>query len=93
MVGQCGLLLQKIDGKLEIEVGYHIIQKYWGMGYAPEAAKLFVDFALENQLAQNVIAIIDVKNEKSIRVAEKLNMKFDRNSNWMGEDVKVYTSL
>lgn len=93
MVGQCGLLSEKIDGKLEIEVGYHIIQKYWGMGYAPEAAKLFVDFALENQLAQNVIAIIDVRNEKSIRVAEKLNMKFDRNSNWMGEDVKIYRSL
>jgi RimJ/RimL family protein N-acetyltransferase len=93
MVGQCGLLLRKIDGKLEIEVGYHILKKYWGMGYAPEAAKLFVDFALENQLAQNVIAIIHEKNEKSIRVAEKIEMKLDRETEWMGERVKVYKSL
>lgn len=93
LVGQCGLLLQKIDGKLEIEVGYHILKKYWGMGYAPEAAKLFVDFAIENQLAQNVIAIINVKNEKSIRVAEKIEMKLNRETEWMGEKVKVYKSL
>jgi RimJ/RimL family protein N-acetyltransferase len=63
------------------------------MGYAPEAAKLFLDFALENQLAQNVIAIINVKNEKSIRVAEKIEMKLDRETEWMGERVKVYKSL
>ena len=93
LVGQCGLLVQKIDGKLEIEVGYHILKKYWGMGYAPEAAKLFIDFALENQLAQNVIAIIHEKNEKSIRVAEKIEMKLDRETEWMGERVKVYKSL
>ena len=93
MVGQCGLLLQKIGGKLEIEVGYHILKKYWGMGYAPEAAKLFVDFAIENQLAQTVIAIINVKNDKSIRVADKIGMQFDRETEWMGERVKVYKSL
>ena len=79
--------------KLEIEVGYHILKRYWGMGYAPEAAKLFLDFAIENQLAQNVIAIINVKNEKSIRVAEKIEMKLDRETEWMGERVKVYKSL
>jgi len=92
MVGQCGLLLQKVDNKFEIEVGYHFIQKYWGMGYATEAAQLFLDFAIENQLAQSVIAIIHTNNMKSIRVAEKLNMKFDFETELHGETVKVYRS-
>lgn len=92
MVGQCGLLLQKIDNKLEIEVGYHVIKKYWGMGYATEAAQLFVDFAVENQLAQSVIAIIHPNNSNSIRVAEKINMKFDFETEFNSETNKVYRS-
>jgi RimJ/RimL family protein N-acetyltransferase len=84
--------LQKIDNKLEIEVGYHLIKKFWGMGYASEAAQLFVDFAIENQLAQSVIAIIHPNNVKSIHVAEKLNMKFDFETEFHGETVKVYRS-
>lgn len=92
MVGQCGLLLQKIDNKLEIEVGYHVIKKYWGMGYATESAQLFVDFAIENQLAQSVIAIIHPNNLKSIRVTEKINMKFDLDTQWQEEPVKIFRS-
>lgn len=92
MVGQCGLLLQKIDNKLEIEVGYHVIKKYWGMGYAVESAQLFVDFAIENQLAQSVIAMIHPNNLKSIRVAEKINMKYDFETEFNDETVKVYRS-
>ena len=37
-VGLCGLLAQEVDGKIEIEVGYHFFKKYWGKGFAPEAA-------------------------------------------------------
>ena len=85
-------MLQKIDNKLEIEVGYHVIKKYWGMGYATEAAQLFVDFAIENQLAQSVIAIIHPNNLKSIRVAEKINMKFDMDTQWQEEPVKIFRS-
>ncbi len=92
MVCQCDLLLQKIENKLEIEVGYHVIQKYWGMGYATEAAQLFLDFAIENKLAQSVIAIIHPNNLKSIRVAEKINMKFDFETQLNDETVKVYRS-
>ncbi|MCX8482139.1 MAG: GNAT family N-acetyltransferase, partial [Crocinitomicaceae bacterium] len=63
-----------------------------GMGYASEAAQLFVDFAIENQLAQSVITIIHPNNVKSVRVAEKLNMKFDFDTEFHGEPAKVYRS-
>ncbi|HEV7348841.1 GNAT family N-acetyltransferase [Telluribacter sp.] len=43
-VGQGGLLMQEVDGLRETEVGYHVFKKYWGQGYAPEAARLFIKY-------------------------------------------------
>ena len=54
-IGQCGLLKQEVDGKDELEVGYHIFRKYWGQGFAPEAAKMFIDYAFTNNLAYSII--------------------------------------
>src|SRR4249919_3241675 len=34
-IGQCGLILQEVDGQPEIEVGYHVFKKHWGKRYAP----------------------------------------------------------
>ena len=74
-IGQCGIIKQEVDGQFEIEVGYHIFKKYWGQGYAPEAAQLFINYAFQNNLADSVISIIDVRNIKSQRVAYKNGLK------------------
>ena len=57
-IGMCGLLTQEINGKAEIEVGYHLLKKYRGQRYASEAAGLFVDYAFENEISDSVISII-----------------------------------
>jgi len=90
LIGQCGLLLQEVDGIQELEVGYHIIRKYWGNGYAPEAARLFLDFAVEHDLADSVISIIDIRNDKSMRVAEKNGLSRDKQTRWLDKDVFIY---
>ena len=92
-VGQCGLIEQEVDGQKELEVGYHIFKKYWGNGYAPEAAKMFIDYALNNGLAESVISIIDVRNVKSQRVAEKNGLIRDKQTNWKGLDVFIYRTV
>jgi len=89
-IGQCGLVTQEVDGKTEIEVGYHILKQYWGQGYAPEAAKLFIDYAFKNNLTQSVISIIDKRNFKSQRVAEKNGLKIEKEIKWSGMDVYIY---
>jgi ribosomal-protein-alanine N-acetyltransferase len=89
-IGQCGLLAQEIDEKKEIEVGYHLLKKYWGQGYAPEAARLFIAYAFKNKLANSVISIIDVKNFNSQRVAEKNALKRERQLEWCESDVFIY---
>ena len=89
-IGQCGLLTQEIDNKIEIEIGYHIIPDYWGMGYATEAAMKFRDYAFERDLCDSLISIIDVRNVVSQKVAEKNGMKKTKQVNYYNLDVYVY---
>jgi hypothetical protein len=51
------------------------MKKYRRQGYAPEAAKLFFDYALRNYLTISMISIIDIRNIKSQRVAEKNGLR------------------
>ena len=90
-IGLCGLLTQEIDGEKEIEVGYHIMKKYWGKGYATEAAKLFIDYAFENDLALSIVSVLDVDNIRSQRVAEKNGLTVHKKTKWLDdEDVYIY---
>ncbi len=74
-IGQCGLLQQEINGRLEIEVGYHLIRRFWGMGYATEAAQMFRDYGFENSAVKSLISIIHPLNEPSQKVAMRNGMK------------------
>lgn len=89
-IGQCGLLEQEVDGKKELEVGYHIFKKYWGRGYAPEAAKLFLNYAFLNDLADSVISIIHHQNLKSQKVALKNGLIRDKGTKWLDMDVLIF---
>jgi ribosomal-protein-alanine N-acetyltransferase len=90
IIGQCGLLKQSVDEQAEIEVGYHIFKKHWGQGYAPEAAKLFIDYAFHNDLTNSVTSIINIKNVKSQRVADKNGLTKEKQTVWSGLDVFIY---
>lgn len=90
LIGQCGLLRQEVDKKEEVEVGYHILRKNWKKGYATEAAKLFIDYAFKNNITNSVVSIIDVRNVRSQRVAERNGLIRDRSTKWNGLDVYIY---
>jgi ribosomal-protein-alanine N-acetyltransferase len=89
-VGQCGLLSQEVDGQSEIEVGYHIFSEFRGKGYAPEAAKLFIDFALQHRQADSVISIIHTSNTNSQRVAAKNGLVRGEKTIYLGSEVYIY---
>jgi RimJ/RimL family protein N-acetyltransferase len=89
-LGQCGLLAQDIDGIAEVEVGYSLIKRHWGRGFAPEAARLFLDYAFTNLSVAYVISIIDRENINSQRVAEKNGLYRWKEAHWSGMDVYVY---
>ena len=62
LIGQCGLIRQKLDGLDEVEIGYHIRKEYRGNGYATEAAKHFKKVAFNQLFLDSVISIIHPEN-------------------------------
>lgn len=74
-IGQCGLILQEVDGQCEVEVGYHLFPRYWGQGYATEAARAFRDYGFENNQATSIISVINPLNEPSKKVARRNGMR------------------
>lgn len=40
MIGDCGLTMQNINGRISPEIGYHIAKSHQRQGYAKEAARL-----------------------------------------------------
>ncbi len=67
------IMLIPIDGVgPEIEMGWRLNRKSWGKGYATEAAKVILQYALEHLDLQEIVADINKHNRGSIRVAEKL---------------------
>jgi RimJ/RimL family protein N-acetyltransferase len=79
-VGDCGLTPQQVDGSNEIEVGYHVRTAFQGRGLATEAAAACRDYARDVLGVDRLIAIIDPRNRPSQRVAEKLGLVVERNS-------------
>ena len=89
-LGWCGLLVQEVDGKAELEVGYSIMPEQWGRGYATEAARACMDAAFEKDLATSIISIIQVDNLPSQRVAEKNGLTRDHQAVYHGQPVYIY---
>jgi RimJ/RimL family protein N-acetyltransferase len=83
-VGDCGLTPQQVDSATEIEVGYHLRTALQGRGLATEAAAACRDHARDVLGLERLIAIIDPHNRPSQRVAEKLGMMVERDSDNRG---------
>jgi RimJ/RimL family protein N-acetyltransferase len=79
-VGDCGLTPQQVDGVTELEVGYHVRAALQGRGLATEAAGACCDYARDLLGVDRLIAIIDPRNRPSQRVAEKLGLVVERDS-------------
>lgn len=73
-IGQCGLLIQEVDGIKELEIGYSILPKHWNKGYATETAINCRDFAFSKAYAESLISIVHIDNIKSEKVALKNGM-------------------
>jgi RimJ/RimL family protein N-acetyltransferase len=60
-----------------VELGYRLARSAWGKGYATEATIAVRDHAFTSLGMKRLIAIIDPSNLASVRVAEKLGMRFE----------------
>jgi ribosomal-protein-alanine N-acetyltransferase len=74
LVGDCGLVVQNVDGDRLVEVGYHVEPSHQRHGLATEAAVVCRDHAFEALGVDRLIALVRVENEPSAGVARNLGM-------------------
>ena len=73
LVGACSVTI--LDRKKNIAaLGYVINSKFWGQGYATEAANALAKFAFEQLGMEKIMATCDALNEASESVMKKIGM-------------------
>jgi [ribosomal protein S5]-alanine N-acetyltransferase len=90
LIGYCGLFAQQIDGQAEIEVGFRLANAYWGKGLATEATIVTRDDAFARLGITRLISIVDPENVRSIRVAEKIGMQYEKDTVFQSLPVRIY---
>ncbi len=78
MIGQAGLTLQPCEGSRVLEVGYLLKKRFWHQGYAREAAAACKSYAFQVLGRDTVHAIIKADNFASMRVAQAIGMKKEK---------------
>ena len=89
-IGQCGLIIQEVDDQPELEVGYHFLPEYWGMGYATEAAIAMKKLGFSISKVDRIISIIQKDNLASQHVARRNGMNVLKETVWNTLHVKIY---
>lgn len=60
----------------EADIGWLINKRYWGNGYATEAAKLLVKYIKEELQRTDIVAYCDARNIASQKVMKNIGMEF-----------------
>jgi [ribosomal protein S5]-alanine N-acetyltransferase len=90
VIGDCGCTIQEVEGKNEVEIGYHVRRDLWGRGYATESARACMDYGFTQLSAKRVISMIRPENLPSRRVAEKNGMVCEKIILWRDYEHCVY---
>lgn len=75
-VGMCGLLRRDILP--DVDLGYAFLPEHWGQGYAFEAANATAELAVRRFGLNRIIGVVKEHNAASIRVLEKVGMRYER---------------
>lgn len=74
-IGLCGLLRRaELD---DVDLGYALLDRYGGQGYAGEAAQACLDWGRQRGLAR-IVAIVRPDNQRSLALLGRLGMRFER---------------
>lgn len=93
VIGFCGLHVSStytIEGKYPTEITFRLAKKFWGNGYGFEAAQAVLQNACAKNQVKEIIAIVDVLNESSRKLVEKIGMRKWKQMTLIGINVDLY---
>ena len=98
LIGNCGIRMRS-PGAHEADIGYEFDSRYWGRGYATEAARAMLTLGFGTLGLHRIWAHCIAENVASARVLEKIGMRREgrlRENEWMKGrwwDTLVYAIL
>ncbi len=72
VIGLTGIRVRDFRGEGVLNLAYRFCPEVWGRGYAVEAAKAIVDCRARDLPWMPLVASVNVENERSGRVAERV---------------------
>lgn len=88
LMGFCGL--QPLPETEEIEIGWWLARAWWGRGLATEAARVALRDGFMRVGLKRIVAIAQPANTASVRIMEKLGMRFETMTQAGGIPVVLY---
>ena len=86
-LGMCGLI--KRDTLPDVDIGFAFFPRYWGRGYAFEAAAAVLAYGREVMKLERVVGVVSPGNTGSSNVLRKLGLRFERMITWPGDGSEV----
>ena len=79
--GWCGLkYIPELD---ETDIGFRFFRRYWGQGYATEAARACLDYGFRQVALKRIVGRAMKENVASVRVLEKIGMEYWKEFDFM----------
>ncbi|WP_426341345.1 GNAT family N-acetyltransferase [Pseudoduganella sp. S-14] len=88
LVGNVGAFFR--EQSTVMELGWNTYRAFWGKGIANEAATAVLNYAFEVRRESKVRALITSGNESSRRVAERVGMTYEMETELNGKAVNSY---
>jgi RimJ/RimL family protein N-acetyltransferase len=87
LIGMCGLIRR--DNLPEVDIGYALLEAHEGHGFATEAAAAALTYGRDLLKLQRIVAIVDPANTASVRVLEKIGLRYERSVKLDDDDVEL----
>lgn len=90
LIGRAGIQNALIEDQTEIELSYSLDVNHWGNGYALECAEAILSYSFRTLEISSIVAAIDTFNSRSIRVAERIGMYYEKEINYRNRNCRLY---
>lgn len=75
-IGMCGLIKREIME--DVDIGFSIFERFWGHGYATEAARALLQHGRTTLRLPRIVAITAPHNDRSAAVLQKIGLRFEK---------------
>ena len=90
-IGWCGLKYSR--EKNEYDIGFRFFKNFWNKGFATETAKKCLEYGFDELKIDRIIGRAMKENIGSIKVLEKIGMKFKENFDFEGQEGVIYEMI